>query len=51
MRTKTTSVPFTGPPSAVRFVVLELARQEHGNQNFEDSALHVNNGDKTKHRM
>ena len=48
MVSKTSSVPLASPPSQVGLVVFELTREEHGDDDFVDSALDENDGNKTK---
>jgi hypothetical protein len=49
VRAEATVEPDTSPPGAVGLVVLELARQEDGDEDLEDAALHGDNGDDAEH--
>ena len=48
MVSETSSVPLASPPSQVSLVVFELTGEEHGDEDFVDSTLDENDGDKTK---
>ena len=48
MVSETSSVPLASPPSQVGLVVFELTGEEHGDEDFVDSTLDENDGDKTK---
>ena len=47
-RAKTTAVPLTSPPCAVRLVVLELTREEYRDEELLDRALDGHDGDDTQ---
>ena len=51
MGPETAAIPSTCPPCAVGFVMLELARQEHGNQDLVDGTLNGDNRNETKNRV
>ena len=46
-----TSVPLARPPRAVRFVVLELARQEDRDEDLVDGTLDEDDSDETEDGM
>lgn len=45
------AVPLSGPPGAVRFIVLELAREEDGDEDLVDSTLDEDDADEAKDGM
>ena len=47
MRAEAAAVPFTGPPRAVGLVMLELAREDEGDDEFVDCALDGDDGEET----
>ena len=47
MRAEAATVPFTGPPRAVGLVVLELAGEDEGDDEFVDCALDGDDGEET----
>jgi len=51
MRTQPTSVPASRPPRTIRFIVFELSRKEHCDQNFVNGALDGDHTDKTENGM
>ena len=51
MRAKSTAIPTTRPPRAVRLVMLEFTRQEHGDQELVNRTLDMNDRDETQHRV
>ena len=44
VRTQSTAVPLASPPCAVRLVVLELTREEDGDEDLLDGTLDSNDG-------
>ena len=51
IRAEATAVPLASPPCAVRLVMLEFARQEHGDQELVNRTLDMNDRDETQHRV
>ena len=47
-RAEAATVPLTGPPCAVRLVVLELTREEYRDEELLDRALDGHDGDDTQ---
>lgn len=48
---KSSAIPFAGPPSTIGLIMLEFTSKEHRNQEFLNSTLDGNNGDNTKDGM
>ena len=48
VRAQTTAVPLARPPRAVRLVVLELTRQEHGDEDLVNRTLDEDDRNKTE---
>lgn len=51
MRAQTTSIPLASPPCPVCLVVLELARDEDGDQDLLNRTLDSDDGDQSENRM
>ena len=51
MRAEAAAVPLARPPRAVRLVMLEFTRQEHGNQELVNRTLDMNDRNETQNRM
>lgn len=51
MRSQAPAVPLARPPRAVRLIVLELPRQEHGDEDLEDRTLDEDDGDHAQYSM
>jgi len=51
MRAQATAIPLSGPPGAVRLIVLELSGEEHRDENLMHGALDENDGDNAEHRV
>ena len=50
-RAETTTIPLSRPPCLVGLLVLQLTREEDGDEDLLDSALNRNNGDDTEHSV
>ena len=51
VRAEAAAVPLARPPRAVRLVVLELAREEDGDEDLVDRALDEDDDDQTEDRV
>lgn len=50
-RAEAAAVPLAGPPGAVSLLVLQLTREEHGDENLLDRTLDGDDGDDTEYRV
>ena len=50
-RAESTTVPLARPPGAVSLLVLQLTREEHGDEDLLDRTLDGDDGDDAEHRV